>query len=485
MSTTLTPDGPRRHQGQASRPTWASGDYAVIGTTLQIVGESLCEAVDVARRLDGARRGRRQRQRLARRRPPGLRRHRHRLRGGAPRPAPRAGPRPRACPSTTQVADAEDLPFDDASFDAVLSTFGVMFVPDPAAGRGRAAPGVPSRRSHRPRPTGRPRASSARCSRSSAPTCRRPPACRPRCSGAPRTASRSCSAPRRRRGHPRHFVFRYRVGRATSSTRSHATTARPQGVGCARRGRPESLPVAARRPGRRAATGTPPVRWPCRPSTSRSSPPATDLQGRPPHPVGGRWVGWAVPRPHPLRSAPCLDRRRRSSDRGCGSASSRRSPRSCRASHAGVGGQRRDRRDGAHRDGRRSPRLRPPDLQRAHRGAGRGRRGPRRRLLGPAGHARVPRRRTPSRIRLATYVLVLGYHHPLELAKRYGTLDRHRGRPPRAGPRRRHARARVRAARRAVRRPRRPGRRRPARAAGLARSTRASSTTARTTTTPT
>ena len=28
--------------------TWGSGDYAVIGTTLQIVGESLCEAVDVA-----------------------------------------------------------------------------------------------------------------------------------------------------------------------------------------------------------------------------------------------------------------------------------------------------------------------------------------------------------------------------------------------------------------------------------------------------
>lgn len=28
--------------------TWASGDYTVIGTTLQIVGESLCEAVDVA-----------------------------------------------------------------------------------------------------------------------------------------------------------------------------------------------------------------------------------------------------------------------------------------------------------------------------------------------------------------------------------------------------------------------------------------------------
>src|SRR6202011_2576133 len=28
------------------------------------------------------------------------------------------------------------------------------------------------------------------------------------------------------------------------------------------------------------------------------------------------------------------------------------------------------------------------------------------------------------RIRFATYVLVLGYHHPLAIAKRYGTLDR-------------------------------------------------------------
>ena len=29
------------------RATWASGDFGVIGTTLQIVGESLCEAVDL------------------------------------------------------------------------------------------------------------------------------------------------------------------------------------------------------------------------------------------------------------------------------------------------------------------------------------------------------------------------------------------------------------------------------------------------------
>jgi len=30
------------------RDTWASGDYATIGTTLQIVGETLSEAVDIA-----------------------------------------------------------------------------------------------------------------------------------------------------------------------------------------------------------------------------------------------------------------------------------------------------------------------------------------------------------------------------------------------------------------------------------------------------
>ncbi|MBA2721389.1 MAG: SAM-dependent methyltransferase, partial [Methylibium sp.] len=29
------------------KAAWASGDYAVVGTTLQIVGESLCEALDL------------------------------------------------------------------------------------------------------------------------------------------------------------------------------------------------------------------------------------------------------------------------------------------------------------------------------------------------------------------------------------------------------------------------------------------------------
>ena len=32
---------------QKQQATWASGDFAVVGITLQIVGESLCEAIDL------------------------------------------------------------------------------------------------------------------------------------------------------------------------------------------------------------------------------------------------------------------------------------------------------------------------------------------------------------------------------------------------------------------------------------------------------
>jgi len=41
----VTPDFTAIKQRQQA--TWASGDFAVIGTTLQIVGESLAEAADV------------------------------------------------------------------------------------------------------------------------------------------------------------------------------------------------------------------------------------------------------------------------------------------------------------------------------------------------------------------------------------------------------------------------------------------------------
>ncbi len=120
------------------RAAWASGDYAVIGTTLQIVGESLAEACDLRtdeRVLDVAAGN-----------------------GNATLAAARRGclvvstdyvgallerGAERAAAERLQVrfqeADAEALPFADASFDAVLSTFGVMFAPDQAKAAGEMA----------------------------------------------------------------------------------------------------------------------------------------------------------------------------------------------------------------------------------------------------------------------------------------------------------------------------------------------------------
>ena len=109
--------------------TWASGDYAVIGTTLQIVGETLCEAVDVHagwKVLDVAA-GNGNASLAAARRGCDVTAtdYVEALLDGAARRAAGDG-----LPITTQVADAEALPFDDNTFDTVLSTFGVMFTPD-------------------------------------------------------------------------------------------------------------------------------------------------------------------------------------------------------------------------------------------------------------------------------------------------------------------------------------------------------------------
>jgi SAM-dependent methyltransferase len=116
---------------QRQQATWASGDYAVVGTTLQIVGEQLAEAVDVLageRVLDVAAGNGNATLAAARRFAdvtstdyvPSLLdkgRERARAEGLAVR---------------FQVADVEALPFPDESFDAVLSTFGAMFAPDHA-----------------------------------------------------------------------------------------------------------------------------------------------------------------------------------------------------------------------------------------------------------------------------------------------------------------------------------------------------------------
>jgi ubiquinone/menaquinone biosynthesis C-methylase UbiE len=111
------------------RATWSAGDFGRIGVRLQIVGETLCEAVDLQatdRVLDVA----------AGNGNASLAAARHfadvtstdyvpalleqgRLRAAADR-----------LPITFQEADAEALPFPDGSFDVALSTFGVMFAPN-------------------------------------------------------------------------------------------------------------------------------------------------------------------------------------------------------------------------------------------------------------------------------------------------------------------------------------------------------------------
>jgi ubiquinone/menaquinone biosynthesis C-methylase UbiE len=108
---------------------WSTGNYAVVGTTLQIVGENLCEALDLrsgARVLDVAAGNGNATLAAARRwcdvtstdYVASL------LESG------RARAQAEGHPIQFQEADAENLPFPDASFDVVLSTFGVMFTPN-------------------------------------------------------------------------------------------------------------------------------------------------------------------------------------------------------------------------------------------------------------------------------------------------------------------------------------------------------------------
>ena len=108
---------------------WSSGDYAVVGTTLQIVGEELCEALDMRagwRVLDVAAGNGNVSLAAARRWCDVV------ATDYVPALLERA--RERAAAERLEIefreADAEALPFEDESFDAVVSTFGVMFTPD-------------------------------------------------------------------------------------------------------------------------------------------------------------------------------------------------------------------------------------------------------------------------------------------------------------------------------------------------------------------
>ena len=108
---------------------WASGDYAVIGTTLQMVGESLAEACDLRwdeKVLDVAA-GNGNATLAAARRGCHVTSTDY-VKQLLDRGADRA--RSEGLEVTFETADVEALPYEDGRFDAVLSTFGVMFAPD-------------------------------------------------------------------------------------------------------------------------------------------------------------------------------------------------------------------------------------------------------------------------------------------------------------------------------------------------------------------
>jgi ubiquinone/menaquinone biosynthesis C-methylase UbiE len=113
---------------QRQQATWASGDFAIIGTTLQIVGEQLAESADVRageRVLDVAAGNGNATLAAARRfaKVTSTDYVQHLLDKGRQR-AEAEG-----LSVAFQLADAEQLPFTEGAFDAVLSTFGAMFAP--------------------------------------------------------------------------------------------------------------------------------------------------------------------------------------------------------------------------------------------------------------------------------------------------------------------------------------------------------------------
>lgn len=175
--------------------TWASGDYAIIASRIVLASELLADAADLHagwKVLDVACGN-----------------------GNATLAAARSGthaigidyvPELLECGRARAVAegldvefrlgDAEDLPVEDGSFDAVLSVFGAMFTPDHQRAADEVIRGRPAQAAPSAWPRGSRTGSSARCSVSSPGMCPGRPASRRRFCGAPNSTCPTCSAPR-------------------------------------------------------------------------------------------------------------------------------------------------------------------------------------------------------------------------------------------------------------------------------------------------
>ena len=117
---------------------WATGDYAVVGTTLQIVGETLCEALDLragSRVLDVAAGNGNATLAAARRSCDVISTDYV----GSLLEAGRRRAQAEGLAVRFEEADAENLPYPEGAFDAVLSVFGVMFTPDQERAAGELA----------------------------------------------------------------------------------------------------------------------------------------------------------------------------------------------------------------------------------------------------------------------------------------------------------------------------------------------------------
>lgn len=124
---------------QRQQATWASGDYAIVGTTLQIVGETLAEACDIraGERVIDIAAGNGNATLAAARRFAEVTSTDY-----VPALLDKGAQRARAEGLSNikfQAADAEALPFGDGSFDVAISTFGAMFTPEHARCAGEMA----------------------------------------------------------------------------------------------------------------------------------------------------------------------------------------------------------------------------------------------------------------------------------------------------------------------------------------------------------